>query len=57
VTQQKSLTFPAGTEPRRVATVAIIGAGTMGGGIAMSFANAGVPVTLIELAQERSITA
>jgi 3-hydroxyacyl-CoA dehydrogenase len=48
----KIVDLPAGTEPRRVATVAIIGAGTMGGGIAMSFANAGVPVTLIELAQE-----
>jgi 3-hydroxyacyl-CoA dehydrogenase len=48
----KIVDLPAGTEPRRVVTVAIIGAGTMGGGIAMSFANAGVPVTLIELAQE-----
>ncbi|WP_334407717.1 3-hydroxyacyl-CoA dehydrogenase NAD-binding domain-containing protein [Bradyrhizobium sp. AZCC 2289] len=48
----KIVDLPAGTEPRRVATVAIIGAGTMGGGIAMSFANAGVPVTLLELAQE-----
>jgi 3-hydroxyacyl-CoA dehydrogenase len=34
--------------PRLVKSVAIIGAGTMGGGIAMSFANAGIPVTLIE---------
>jgi len=32
--------------------VGIIGAGTMGGGIAMTFANAGIPVTLLELNQE-----
>jgi 3-hydroxyacyl-CoA dehydrogenase len=36
------------TPPRQIATVAVIGAGTMGGGIAMSFANAGIPVRLIE---------
>lgn len=35
-----------------VASVAVIGAGTMGGGIAMSFANAGIPVTLLELKGE-----
>jgi 3-hydroxyacyl-CoA dehydrogenase len=39
---------PDGVKPRPVERVAIIGAGTMGGGIAMSFANAGIPVTLIE---------
>jgi len=33
---------PDGTKPRNVERVAIIGAGTMGGGIAMSFANAGI---------------
>ncbi|WP_298256458.1 3-hydroxyacyl-CoA dehydrogenase NAD-binding domain-containing protein [Bradyrhizobium sp.] len=44
---------PDGTKPRNVARVAIIGAGTMGGGIAMSFANAGVPVTLIETGEEQ----
>ncbi len=43
---------PEGTKPRKVDRVAIIGAGTMGGGIAMSFANAGVPVTLIETGDE-----
>jgi 3-hydroxyacyl-CoA dehydrogenase len=32
--------------------VAVIGAGTMGGGIAMNFANAGIPVTLVETTQE-----
>ncbi|MEH2588205.1 3-hydroxyacyl-CoA dehydrogenase NAD-binding domain-containing protein [Bradyrhizobium sp. AZCC 1721] len=42
----------AGTRPRKVNSVAIIGAGTMGGGIAMSFANAGIPVKLIEIAKD-----
>ena len=37
------------TTPRRpIASAAVIGAGTMGGGIAMCFANAGIPVTVIE---------
>jgi 3-hydroxyacyl-CoA dehydrogenase len=44
---------PDGTKPRPVSRVAIIGAGTMGGGIAMSFANAGIPVTLIETGKEQ----
>ena len=44
---------PEGTKPREVKQVAIIGAGTMGGGIAMSFASAGIPVTLIETGQEQ----
>ncbi|CAN5440427.1 3-hydroxyacyl-CoA dehydrogenase NAD-binding domain-containing protein [soil metagenome] len=44
---------PDGTKPRKVEQVAIIGAGTMGGGIAMSFANAGIPVTLIETGDEQ----
>ena len=43
---------PEGTKPRKVEQVAVIGAGTMGGGIAMSFANAGIPVTLIETGEE-----
>ncbi|MFV8572302.1 3-hydroxyacyl-CoA dehydrogenase NAD-binding domain-containing protein [Marinobacter sp. SBS5] len=38
--------------PRAIKRVGIIGAGTMGGGIAMAFANAGIPVTLLELNQE-----
>ncbi len=37
---------------RRIARVAIIGAGTMGGGIAMAFANGGFPVTLLETGEE-----
>ncbi len=44
---------PEGTKPRKVERVAIIGAGTMGGGIAMSFVNAGIPVTLIETGEEQ----
>ncbi len=44
---------PEGTKSRKVERVAIIGAGTMGGGIAMSFANAGIPVTLIETGDEQ----
>ncbi|MBI3701040.1 MAG: enoyl-CoA hydratase/isomerase family protein [Afipia sp.] len=44
---------PEGTKGRDVKSVAIIGAGTMGGGIAMSFANAGIPVTLIETGDEQ----
>ncbi|MGX1103601.1 MULTISPECIES: 3-hydroxyacyl-CoA dehydrogenase NAD-binding domain-containing protein [Bradyrhizobium] len=44
---------PEGTKGRNVARVAILGAGTMGGGIAMSFANAGIPVTLIETGEEQ----
>lgn len=37
---------------RTISKVAVIGAGTMGGGIAICFANAGVPVTLIDVSQE-----
>ncbi|WP_262696264.1 3-hydroxyacyl-CoA dehydrogenase NAD-binding domain-containing protein [Kordiimonas aquimaris] len=41
------------TTPRReIKKVGIIGAGTMGGGIAMNFANAGIPVTLLEVQQD-----
>jgi 3-hydroxyacyl-CoA dehydrogenase len=43
---------PADTPTRPVNRVAIIGAGTMGGGIAMSFANVGIPVTLIDSTDE-----
>ncbi|WP_253626041.1 MULTISPECIES: 3-hydroxyacyl-CoA dehydrogenase NAD-binding domain-containing protein [unclassified Bradyrhizobium] len=50
---KKIVGLPEGTEPRPVNRVAIVGAGTMGGGIAMSFANAGIPVTLIETGEEQ----
>ncbi len=44
--------LPPGTAARPVTQAAVIGAGTMGGGIAMCFANAGIPVTLIETSAE-----
>ncbi len=42
---------PAETPVRAIRSVGVIGAGTMGGGIAMNFLNAGLPVTLVELNQ------
>jgi len=44
--------IPDDTRPRDVRKVGMIGAGTMGGGIAMCFANAGIPVVLVDSAQE-----
>jgi len=35
-------------KPREIKSAAVIGAGTMGGGISMALANAGIPVTIIE---------
>ena len=43
---------PADTPVRAVNKLAVIGAGTMGGGIAMNFLNAGVPVVMLEMKQE-----
>ncbi len=40
------------TPRREIKCAAVIGAGTMGGGIAMNFANAGIPVKLLELKRE-----
>jgi 3-hydroxyacyl-CoA dehydrogenase len=40
------------TQPRSVKKVGVIGAGTMGGGISMNFLSAGIPVTIVEMAQE-----
>jgi 3-hydroxyacyl-CoA dehydrogenase len=37
---------------RQIAEIGVVGAGTMGGGITMAFANAGLPVTLIERDEE-----
>jgi len=37
---------------RKIRSAAVIGAGTMGGGIAMSFANAGIPVTVLDVSAE-----
>ena len=44
--------IPERTKPRPVASGAVIGAGTMGGGIAMCFANAGIPVTIVETGRD-----
>ncbi|MCU6452512.1 3-hydroxyacyl-CoA dehydrogenase NAD-binding domain-containing protein [Sphingomonas sp. A2-49] len=43
---------PADTVRRPIGRVGVIGAGTMGGGIAMNFLSAGVPVTIVEMQQE-----
>jgi 3-hydroxyacyl-CoA dehydrogenase len=43
---------PEDTRPREVKKVGIIGAGTMGGGISMNFLSAGIPVTIVEMAQD-----
>mgnify|MGYP006197755023 FL=1 len=44
--------IPASTPLRPVNRIAVIGAGTMGGGIAMSLANIGIPVTLIDSSEQ-----
>jgi 3-hydroxyacyl-CoA dehydrogenase len=43
---------PADTPQRAIKSVAMIGAGTMGGGISMNFLNAGIPVVMLEMKQE-----
>ncbi|MDZ4291546.1 MAG: 3-hydroxyacyl-CoA dehydrogenase NAD-binding domain-containing protein [Hydrogenophaga sp.] len=43
---------PEDTAKRSIESVAVIGAGTMGGGIAMNFLNAGIPVKMLEMKQE-----
>jgi 3-hydroxyacyl-CoA dehydrogenase len=43
---------PADTPLRDIKSIAVIGAGTMGGGIAMNFLNAGIPVRMLEMKQE-----
>jgi 3-hydroxyacyl-CoA dehydrogenase len=43
---------PAETPAKEIKKAAILGAGTMGGGIAMNFANAGIQVTVVEIAKE-----
>ncbi len=44
--------LPDDTPTKPVNSVGIIGAGTMGGGIAMNFLNAGIPVTIVEMKQD-----
>jgi len=43
---------PSTTPVREIKSVAVIGAGTMGGGISMNFLNAGIPVKILEMKQE-----
>ena len=43
---------PDDTPVRSIASVAVIGAGTMGGGISMNFLNAGIPVRMLEMKQD-----
>ena len=43
---------PEDTPRREIKSVAVIGAGTMGGGISMNFLNAGIPVKILEMKQE-----
>ena len=44
--------MPDAIRPRQIKRGAVIGAGTMGGGIAMCFANAGIPVTIVETSRD-----
>jgi 3-hydroxyacyl-CoA dehydrogenase len=44
--------LPADVQPLPVKSVGIIGAGTMGGGIAMNFLSVGIPVTIVEMKQD-----
>ncbi len=44
--------LPAGAPSRPVKSAGVVGAGTMGGGIAICFANAGIPVTILDVTQE-----
>ena len=43
---------PSDTPLRAINSVAVIGAGTMGGGISMNFLNAGIPVKMLEMKQD-----
>jgi 3-hydroxyacyl-CoA dehydrogenase len=43
---------PEDTPKRDIKSIAVIGAGTMGGGISMNFLNAGIPVKMLEMKQE-----
>lgn len=44
--------IPADVQLRPIKKVGVVGAGTMGGGISMNFLTAGIPVTIVETAQE-----
>jgi 3-hydroxyacyl-CoA dehydrogenase len=45
--------IPSQTPVREIKKVGIVGAGTMGGGIAMNFVNVGIPVIILETSQEK----
>jgi len=44
--------IPSDVQLRPIKKVGVVGAGTMGGGISMNFLTAGIPVTIVETAQE-----
>ncbi|MFC5584280.1 3-hydroxyacyl-CoA dehydrogenase NAD-binding domain-containing protein [Nitratireductor kimnyeongensis] len=44
--------IPRETEERKIARAGVIGAGTMGAGIAMALANGGIPVTILEMNED-----
>ena len=44
--------LPDDVKAREIKRAAVIGAGTMGGGIAMCFASAGIPVTVVEVSPD-----
>ncbi|RJT24283.1 3-hydroxyacyl-CoA dehydrogenase [Chakrabartia godavariana] len=44
--------LPKDTQLRAIKKVGVIGAGTMGGGISMNFLQAGIPVTIVEMAKD-----
>ncbi|AEB86645.1 3-hydroxyacyl-CoA dehydrogenase NAD-binding domain-containing protein [Alicycliphilus denitrificans] len=51
------LDTPGASGVGKISTVGVVGGGTMGRGIAMSFANAGIPVRLLELTEQKANTA
>ena len=44
--------IPRDVPAQKISNAAILGAGTMGGGITMNFVNVGIPVTILEMTQE-----
>ncbi len=49
---RKVTDIPADAKPRKIEKAGIVGAGTMGGGIAICFANAGIPVTVLDTSED-----
>jgi 3-hydroxyacyl-CoA dehydrogenase len=50
--EREAAKLPAEPAGKKITKAVVIGGGTMGGGIAMCFANAGVPVTIVETTDE-----